>query len=209
MKQFIFFKATHKETAWVLSLTNNANKNRIRSNMIAIDRVYSDAKSGNLDAMLTLFKWHRECQSILGVIEPESKRLKRLIKAKLKNLAGGLSVENGFAYRFPVNNRLHAQVFQVIRGFDEIMSLLETCLNLGVFTNRQLVFRKRLYFKKRLLKLMAKLIYRIPSEVRNLTSFSDQEKNDLSLAVQSGVLPYINRKQFKEINNSLAKELTP
>lgn len=144
MKQIFIFRPKSKKTIWFFDL-KIGDKSRIGICLKKLDEIYYEQKKAGGDILNNEF--YSFLIKSISFFNNETARMKKIILKKAKSSVS-YSGDCNEEFSISINSQLSALFYQLLHLFDELMCLLKTCADLGVFQKRSLSYKKIDHYKK-------------------------------------------------------------
>ncbi len=206
MGQVILVRPASRDAHWLLNLRINNQKRRINVCFNKIEKLYNQSRFGNIIAILEVYKWYQAARQAEGYYDKEIARLTKLVRRKVKDRIDYQAYSND-TYQLSVTNPISATLYRIINKFDTLMCLSETCVTLLIFKKRRLFANKTDQYKKSILRVITQISqYKIQKDAV-LETLSDQDKERLSIAIHSDVMPLFADDLFEQLKQLVGKEI--
>ena len=196
MTAVFVFRPRSRESKWLLSLTINSKVRRIINAMNKLNNTYHVARCGRYDTILMLYDWCNSMHQLETYFDKEIARLTKIIKRNYKDKLL-LESEVGCSYRIKVSSPPAAIFYRLLSKHDTLMSVVEACIALNLFKNRQTRSKKGQKYSKEILTLINNIgKYKISSALAEHPTLTQAERNTLGYALQSEVMPTFRKDIF-------------
>jgi hypothetical protein len=205
MKHMIEFQAKTDATAWLLSLSVNGKKTRVRVVHDKIRYLYRRAEGGDVASILQLQKWSMAIRQSESYLKKENHRLDNFIQRRLKESL--VPCLTSTICSIPVSNPIDYSFLRLIRLYDELCAKCAICHITGLITKKRGLANKVNHYQKHVLRILMDISQAktITKEVSTRKILAEEEKELIALARNNPALPTLNKpKRTKTIQTSRA-----
>lgn len=206
MSQVLVIRPYSQQAHWLMSLRINQQKNRVASCMNKIDRLYRLSHGEDINALLTLYDWYANMKRVDYYFTKEMTRLSKLIKRKVKDTIT-YDYFSKDSFRLRVSSPIAATFYRLVRQFDHLMCLCETCLSFSIFKRERVAIKITAQYTRSLMQVITLISQHQQLTHYRLDELDATQHEKLIIALNADVMPQWKTETIRRIQGKLKKEV--